>query len=248
MSNLRARAQPTEQDLRNEKQALLGIKLLEAVCKLFVVIQSFRLNVEASCVFSLVFVARRFFGDRIGSLACIPVHILAVLNEIGPLPNDVFLYVIYVGYFFSSFGWFLLNIFTKSKIIYTWEAAYALSGFVAFAACGFIDMYMVEKDVHLPYLTDKQEWYHKYFEYSRIESILSMQTSGLFLIHGIFMLDILGVLEKFEGDGYPGSHATIESKDADAYRRLRLKPFWIPLFGWICRMCLSKCCRSNARH
>ncbi|XP_058464523.1 uncharacterized protein LOC131438481 [Malaya genurostris] len=213
MSSLRETVLPTEEDLRKEQQAILGMKFLEIIW----------------------------------SLICCAVHGVGILDESEPFPHEMLFCGTYWTFSFTSIFWFLFIHYGCCEINYISEAIVSLFGFVSFAVCGFIAMYHVEKDVHMQYFSDKEEWYHKFFIMSRLESIFSMQASGLFLMHGMFMLDVLGVLDKiYSGTESLASGLTIDSKDMEAYQRLRLNPFWVPLYRWIIST-FCRCCKCFQR-
>ncbi|XP_058827979.1 uncharacterized protein LOC131687902 [Topomyia yanbarensis] len=211
MPNFREPILPTEEDFQKEKQALLGMKFMEAIW----------------CI------------------TCSGVHGFGIMDESEPFPHEMLFCGTYVAYSLISVFWFLFLCYGCCTINYISEAVVSLIGFVMFAVCGFIAMYHVETDIHMQYFSDKEEWYHKFFVCSRLESIFSMQASGLFLMHGMFMLDVLGVLDKiYSGAESLASGIAIDYRDAEAYQRLRLSPFWVPSSRWIASMC-RECFRRS---
>ncbi|XP_055546296.1 uncharacterized protein LOC129730762 [Wyeomyia smithii] len=179
----------------------------------------------------LTFLGMKFL-ETIWSLTCCALHVLSALEESEPTKLEIFCAI----YVICAIVSFLKLIFIGCgccKIHYRSEEIISLTGFMICAVSGFITMYRVEQDIHMQYLTDKEEWYHKFFVYSRFESIFAMQTSGLFLIHGVLVLDLTGELDKIFGKLENG--AILENsnnRDAEAYRRLQLNPFWISALKW----------------
>ncbi|XP_065082810.1 uncharacterized protein LOC135705150 [Ochlerotatus camptorhynchus] len=202
---------PTEEHLKKEKQALLGLKLMEAIW----------------------------------SIMCIGLHSVGFQNstEPFPYPYEQLFCGVFVGSSLISTIFFLSVCCGYIKINYVAETVVSLMSFVAFAACGFIAMYHVENDVHLKYMTGKEEKSHKFFIRGRMESILSMQTSGIFLVHGVLMLDALGWLNTVFGGCR--SRLIVYGRDKHAYYgRLCLNPFWILPWEKMVHL-FRKCCQRT---
>ncbi|XP_062550868.1 uncharacterized protein LOC134215763 [Armigeres subalbatus] len=164
------------------------------------------------------------FLEIIWCVICIGIRAVGVHDDLEPFPHEMFFCGVYVGYALISVFFFVIVCCGYCKVNYVIEAVVSLAGFVAFAACGFRAMYHVEEDVHMRFLTDKGEWYHEFFIISRLESIFSMQTAGIFLVHGILMLDVL------------------HGRNKEDYEQLRLVPFWVPPYRKLMRFCCICCC------
>nr|XP_029715691.1 uncharacterized protein LOC115259298 [Aedes albopictus] len=158
-------------------------------------------------------------------MICVGIRVFGSQDKSEPLPNDMFFCGIFVGFAVISAASFVITCCRLCKVNYVTEAVVSLFGFLAFVVCGFRAMYHVENDLHLRFLTDKQERSHKFFVVSRLESIFSMQTAGLFLVHGVLMCDTMGWLRKpFENSSGTVSRISIEGEGV--HKRLRLNPFW----------------------
>lgn len=81
------------------------------------------------------------------------------------------------------------------------EAIIAVSGFILFILVAFISMYHCEVDFHMMYLTDIEEAKHHYFKLSRYQSFIALVEAYLFLMHGIFCIDMLMIRPIVENVG-----------------------------------------------
>lgn len=86
---------------------------------------------------------------------------------------------------------FFVGLILKSRISVLMEAIQAFLTFVLFILAALISMYFAEKDPHLQYLTNREEWEHKYFKLCRLQSVISLATGFMFLVHGTLMADVL---------------------------------------------------------
>ncbi|XP_029734526.2 uncharacterized protein LOC115269870 [Aedes albopictus] len=191
-----------EEELAREKQALLGLKFLEATW----------------------------------SMICVGIRVFASQDKSEPLSNEMFFGGVFLGFAIISALSFVITC-RLGKVNYVADAVLSLLGLLAFVVCGFKAMYYVENDIHLRFLTDKQEKSHKFFIVSRLESIFSMQTAGLFLVHGMLMLDTMGWLGKPRRNI---SRISIEGENH--HKGLRLNPFWSAPIG-ILKSVFYKPCR-----
>lgn len=172
-------------------------------------------------------------------MICVGIRIFGIRNETEPLPRGMFFCGVFLGFTIVSVFFFVIVCCRICKVSYVAEAAVSTMGFIAFATCGFLAMYHVEKHTHL---IDKKGWYHKLFILSRLESIFSMQSAGLFLVHGVLVLDIMGCMDKLFGSIHSrASQMSIEGRDKHAYERLRLNPFWRPPFEKLSTICCHSC-------
>ncbi|XP_055615791.1 uncharacterized protein LOC129761954 [Toxorhynchites rutilus septentrionalis] len=171
---------PSQNDLHHEKQAVLSMNILEAIC----------------------------------STACVGVHLYALVKHPVLYRGEMLFFGVYLGYALLSTFSCLSLCRGNVTLNYVSEAVVSFVGWFGFVVCGFFAVLNVDYNVRN----------HLSHSHDRLESIFSMLTSGLFLMHGSFMLDVLGVLENMLGTV---SVASLRSDDGRARQRLKLKPFWM---------------------
>lgn len=142
------------------------------------------------------------------------VHIIGFMYTPEPQPHEMIFCGTFFGFMLISFM-ATFGICMGSKIPVLLEAILAMLGFTLFTVCSIVSMYHAENDQHLMYLTDMEEWYHPFFHISRLQvkslwiicqfvrrrsliypylffqSIVSLTAALIFLMHGIFAIDIL---------------------------------------------------------
>lgn len=123
------------------------------------------------------------------SLACGIIHIVGFNDPKEPTMHQV----IFWGSFFafvsiSSHG--IFQILYHGLNLKT-EAATAMLGSIVFTATAILSMYNVEHDPHLTKFKDHDEFFHRYFRMSRLQSIASLVNAFVVLMHSTFVIDVI---------------------------------------------------------
>ncbi|XP_038120863.1 uncharacterized protein LOC119770305 [Culex quinquefasciatus] len=164
------------------------------------------------------------FLEAIWCLICFSIQVDGLLDKREPFPHEYPVVISYALFTLIPLSSALVQVgCTELAPRYRTEAAVSVVAFLVLLACGFRAMYNVEVDIHMRYLNDREEAKHTFFVRSRLQSIFSIQAAGLFLVHGVFMLDLLGVLDRGAV-----SVAVVDQSD----QKLRLTPFWLPVWHW----------------
>uniref|UniRef100_A0A182N1Z6 DUF7775 domain-containing protein n=1 Tax=Anopheles dirus TaxID=7168 RepID=A0A182N1Z6_9DIPT len=202
---------------RQEKQAFLGMKLVETIC----------------------------------CLICAGLHIQGFLHYPEPFPHEMLFCGLYASYFLISFYSFVFLYKDCCALNYAVEAVVSGGAFLLFVVSAFVSMYHAEKDIHLQYLTDEEEWYHQFFIYCRLQSLGATITAQMFLVHCSLALDLAGLLDRWFG-GLGGASARTSAVeegltvDAEACGRLQINPFWMPAVNEIRKRLPCDCAKPAA--
>uniref|UniRef100_A0A182PTT8 DUF7775 domain-containing protein n=1 Tax=Anopheles epiroticus TaxID=199890 RepID=A0A182PTT8_9DIPT len=116
-----------------------------------------------------------------------------------PFPHEMLFCGLYASYFLISFYSFLFLYKGCCGLNYTVEAIVSGAAFLLFVVSAFVSMFHAEKDIHLQYLTDEEEWYHPFFVYCRLQSLGATITAQMFLVHCSLSLDLAGLLDRWFG-------------------------------------------------
>lgn len=104
-------------------------------------------------------------------------------------------------------------------------------------------MILIFQDIHVMYLTDQEEYKHPFFQYNRTQSIVSLITSLVFLMHAIFLMDMILILpptntiDILESSENVSVHSNMEFQ---ADNHLQLFCFLVPLWQSIKKVNLSQ--------
>lgn len=255
----------TERDRtrQQEKQAFLGMKLVETVSNrraslLLPCSIKLTCHVKTICSFSRLRVVHCAAGDgvRCGAVAvgrrgakiccliCAGLHIQGFLHYPEPFPHEMLFCGLYASYFLISFYSFLFLYKGCCGLNYTVEAIVSGAAFLLFVVSAFVSMYHAEKDIHLQYLTDEEEWYHPFFVYCRLQSLGATITAQMFLVHCSLALDLAGLLDRWFGR-LGGRRSVAEggfsTEDVQASGRLKINPFWMPAWKAILKRLPCDC-------
>jgi formate hydrogenlyase subunit 3/multisubunit Na+/H+ antiporter MnhD subunit len=133
--------------------------------------------------------------ELIMSCVCFSIHVYGVitLKDKEDLPHDVIFCGAFMGYIFVSTFAIAehLNNFMRDYI----EVISSIVGFILFIVASIYSMVVVEHDPHLVNLTEAEEIEHPFFEINRLQSILALITSKIFLLHATLAIDY-GLMEK----------------------------------------------------
>ncbi|XP_053675108.1 uncharacterized protein LOC128725392 [Anopheles nili] len=184
------------------------------------------------------------FAETISCLICAALHIQGFLHHPEPFPHEMLFCGLFASYFLISFYSFLFLLKGCSQVNYTVEAVVAGGAFLLFVVSAFVSMYHAEKDIHLQYLTDEEEWYHQFFIYCRMQSLSATITAQVFLVHCSLALELAGFLDRWFGGlaGRPLGTGT----DPEASERLQINPFWMPALIAIRKRFSCNCERNEA--
>ncbi|XP_049297140.1 uncharacterized protein LOC125771009 isoform X1 [Anopheles funestus] len=241
------RAEQDRTRRKQEKQAFLGMKLVETT------ICSFSRHRVVHCAAGngvrcgAFAVGRR--GAKICCLICAGLHIQGFLHYPEPFPHEMLFCGLYASYFLISFySWLFLRL-DCCPLNYTVEAIVSGVGFLLFVVSAFVSMYHAERDIHLQYLTDEEEWYHQFFAYLRLQSLGAIITAQMFLVHCSLALDLAGLLDRWFG-GLAGRRSVAEGGsvegDVKANERLQINPFWMPAFEAIRKRLPCECWKPES--
>ncbi|KFB48109.1 AGAP004947-PA-like protein [Anopheles sinensis] len=242
---------------RLEKQAFLGLKLVETVSDRIVSLPctvKLTCHVKTICSFPVLRLVRGAAGNRarcaacaagrrgvakICCLICAATHIRGFLHHQEPFPHEMLFCGLYASYFLISCYAFLFLYRGCCALCYTVEAVLSGVGFLLFVVSAFVSMYHAEQDIHLQYLSDEEEWYHQFFVYCRLQSLTATITAQVFLVHCSLALDLAGLLDRWFGR--LGSRTSVVGEevagtlDEQAAGRLQINPFWMPVWNavWV---------------
>ncbi|XP_050072685.1 uncharacterized protein LOC126560777 [Anopheles maculipalpis] len=231
---------------RQEKQAFLGMKLVETTICSFSRLRVVHCAAGDGVRCGAVAVGRR--GAKICCLICAGLHIQGFLHYPEPFPHEMLFCGLYASYFLISFYSFVFLYMGCCALNYTVEAIVAGGAFLLFVVSAFVSMYHAENDIHLQYLTDKEEWYHRFFVYCRLQSLGATITAQMFLVHCSLALDLDGLLDRWFG-GLGGRRSIAEEGSADdvkATGRLQINPFWMPAYEALLKRLPCECCKGES--
>ncbi|XP_059622490.1 uncharacterized protein LOC132265739 [Phlebotomus argentipes] len=160
------------------------------------------------------------FVEAVLCLTCLVIHILGFLYKHEPQPHQF----IFCGTFFGALLVSLIgaiSILIRNEITMVSEVILTGFFFILFIASAIVSMANAEKDIHLLFLTDAEETWHDYFRFSRMQSLLALTTSLIFLLHCIYCLDLLLVTTDVKPPEQ--SLSVLERRDLDAIRPLKLR-------------------------
>lgn len=86
---------------------------------------------------------------------------------------------------------YIVGLVLKIRISILMEAIQAFLAFGLFCFAAFLSMYYAEHDPHLKDLSNREEWEHTFFRNCRLQSLFSLGTGFMFLVHATLMTDIL---------------------------------------------------------
>lgn len=126
--------------------------------------------------------------EAIASLACGIFHIIYFNDDQEPNTQEARFMVPFFGIFvLSCFGMFnLAEKYMDSRI----EAIGSSVGAFLFFYASIQSMINVENDKHMEILDDRQEFKHMFFKVCRIQSIATLTTALLFMMHASFAIDL----------------------------------------------------------
>ncbi|XP_050093868.1 uncharacterized protein LOC126576604 [Anopheles aquasalis] len=183
--------------------------------------------------------------EAICCLICAFVHIEGFLHYQEPFPHEMLFCGLYAGYFLISFYSFLFHFWKCCALNYLVESVISGSGFLLFIVSAFVSMYHAETDIHLQYLSDDEEGYHRFFVYCRLQSLGATITAQIFLIHCCLSMDLAGFLEKLHRVLIRNISGPNELPSHEACEELRLHPFWIPMWTTMLNNMSCDCCRTD---
>ena len=126
-------------------------------------------------------------------------------------PNEPQPQIIVLMFFFGVFtatSIQILYILTQKALSIKFEAFSASFGFTVFILASIMSMVAVEHDKHLESMTDKEELAHPFFLISRVQSVQSLVTAMIFLMHTTFAIDFIS---------NPSDNLSISSDSSDDY-------------------------------
>lgn len=123
------------------------------------------------------------------SIVCGVIHVLGFMDPSEPTSHQAPFLITYFGA--AALCAFKIFKLTKGKL--NWREEFITSTPVAilFLATSIWSMINVENDHHLWQLTDSQEFIHGYFQANLYQSIFSLVTSLLLLMHALLALDFI---------------------------------------------------------
>ncbi|XP_073823648.1 uncharacterized protein [Musca autumnalis] len=126
--------------------------------------------------------------EAIMSGICLSLHVMG-LDKVEPIPHVMF----YCGTYFAftlltTFGSLGILLGRPAKPLM--EAIINGTGALMFILASLLSMYHAERDFHLMYLSDFEEPQHAFFRHCKQQSIASLITGLLFLLHCTFAVDI----------------------------------------------------------
>lgn len=191
-------------------------------------------------------------AEGIVSLVCCLIHVVGFLDHVEPLGHELLFCGSYFGFIFVS----CLAIvgLTRGTIMYLEETVSSCCGFVLFLVTSLLSMVNAEQDIHLMYLTDAEEYNHRFFSINRMQSIASLAGALTFLMHAVFGMDLL-IIKSATSDVSSAetiSYAASLDLKADDVLVLHFWPgsVWRLFKHWIVK-CFNKtfwmmeCCENN---
>uniref|UniRef100_A0A336LV73 CSON003005 protein n=1 Tax=Culicoides sonorensis TaxID=179676 RepID=A0A336LV73_CULSO len=132
------------------------------------------------------------------------IHIIGFSHIEEPLPHELVFCGTYFAFLLISILGIIGFILNYPSTVLN-EAIITFIGFLMYLIVSYLSMYNAEHDLHLQYLTDKEEAEHFFFKMSRIQSIASVTGTYLYLMHFVLCLDLLMITKPMEIDSEPGS-------------------------------------------
>ena len=129
------------------------------------------------------------FAEAALSLTCGLIHIFGLDDEYEPTSYEVKFLLIFFGLTLMSAVEIVLCCNKKFNV--KREACEMFAGLILMFFASIMSMSNAENDVHIQYLTDKQEAIHRYFEMNKLQSIVSLASALMFLVHFLFNIDLL---------------------------------------------------------
>ncbi|XP_061394360.1 uncharacterized protein LOC133329917 [Musca vetustissima] len=129
------------------------------------------------------------FLETILSAICLSLHLMGVRQDVEPIPHVI----IYCG---TYFGFTLMSLFGGLGILLGRPAKPLMeviingTGALMFVLASLLTMYHAERDFHLMYLSDFEEPQHGFFRHCKQQSVASLATGLLFLLHCVFAVDL----------------------------------------------------------
>lgn len=123
------------------------------------------------------------------SVICGVIHVVGFMDPSEPTSHQAPFLITYFGA--AALSTFEIFKLTKGKL--NWKEEVITSSLVAimFLATSIWSMINAENDPHLWQFTDSQEFVHGYFQVNLHQSIVSLVTSLLLLMHALFALDFI---------------------------------------------------------
>ncbi|CAO1359721.1 unnamed protein product [Diamesa serratosioi] len=117
------------------------------------------------------------------------MHVVGFLDHVEPLGHELFFCGSYFGYILISC--FAIVGLSRGNLMYLQETVSSGCGFVLFLLTSLLSMVNAENDIHLMYLTDAEEFNHRFFSINRMQSISSLAGALTFLMHAVFAMDLM---------------------------------------------------------
>ncbi|CAO1302160.1 unnamed protein product [Diamesa tonsa] len=191
-------------------------------------------------------------AEGIFSVVCCLIHVVGFLDLVEPLGHELLFCGSYFGFIFVSC--FAIVGLTRGNIMYLVETISSCCGFALFLVTSLLSMANAEQDIHLMYLTDAEEYNHRFFSINRMQSIASLAGALTFLMHGVFAMDLLIIKSASSDMSSAETISYAASLDLKADDVLVLH-FWLGdvwrLFKKLIENCfqkkfwITKCCKSN---
>lgn len=158
----------------------------------------------------VVWLLFKFIEFVLGAI-CLGLHVKGVGDELEPMPHIVF----YCGTFFgftliAIIG--VLSILLRRPTTPIVEVIVNALGALAFIIASVVGMYHAEIDFHLMYLSDFEEPNHPFFRNCKQQSIASLTTGLVYLLHCIFAVDMACIK----------GHGLVDAKNVEAVKPMRL--------------------------
>lgn len=116
-------------------------------------------------------------------------------DEPQPLHQIVFMFIYFTFFFLSSIH--ISRMSTRGNVQLNFEATSATCGFIFFIITTIASMVDVEHDEHLQHMTEQEEFDHLFFQYNRLQSVLSLVNAAIFLKHAVFAFDALKTIPNY---------------------------------------------------
>lgn len=123
------------------------------------------------------------------SAVCFGIHIYGVFNIEETFKHEVIFCGTYLGFILVS-AFAAIN-HCSQFFKYHIEIISAACGFVLFMATSIWSMVIVEQDEKLQTMSEKDEHEYFFFQINRLQSVASLATAFIFLLHTMFAVDFV---------------------------------------------------------
>lgn len=139
-------------------------------------------NVKVFCFLRII--------ELLLSCFCFAIHIYGVLSlKEEPLPHDVICCGTFMGFILVSS--FAIMHQSVNVLKYRIETVSSVIGFILFITTSICAMINVENDVDLHNMTELEEKEHPFFKINRLQSVSSLITGIVFLLHATFAIEFV---------------------------------------------------------